>query len=311
MRWKDLRRSTNVEDRRDDAAGGGGPPGGIGGYRTTRGGAMPLAGAGGCGLFVIILLVMLLGGDPTSLIGGLTEGQGTVPMDVPAQPQASQPDGVAKPVDESADFASAILGSTEDVWGRLFTEAGYDYAAPTLVLYTDVTPTACGTGQAATGPFYCPGDQNLYLDLGFLNELQRLGAPGDFAVAYVIAHEVGHHVQHLEGTDAEVRRAQARVSRADANALSVLMELQADCYAGVWAYHADEAGKVLEEGDIEEGIRAAAAVGDDRLMRMAGRPVRPDAFTHGSSEERMAWLQRGLTSGDTDACDTFKDAGLR
>lgn len=315
MRWSDLRRSKRVEDRRDDVGGRGGlSPTGMGGRGTTRGGAMPLAGAGGCGFLAIVVLIMLLGGDPSALIGGLTEGPGSLPVDVPAAPQRQPPPGAAAEGDAedvAADFAAAILGSTEDVWGKLFAAAGYDYREPVLVLFTDITPTACGTGEAATGPFYCPGDQKLYLDLGFLNELQRLGAPGDFAVAYVIAHEVGHHVQHLEGTDVEVRRAQARVSRADANALSVLMELQADCYAGVWAYHADAADQVLEEGDIEEGLAAAAAVGDDRLMRMAGRPVRPDAFTHGSSEERMAWLRRGLESGDTNACDTFEAAGLR
>lgn len=308
MRWQDLRRSRNVEDRRD----GGGE---LSGYPTTGGGApmMPLAGAGGCGLLVVVLVVALLGGDPTALLGGLQGGEMAPPsgqVQPPAE-EAAPAAGDSGAQDEMTQFVSAILGSTEDVWSEIFQAAGAAYRVPRLVLFTDVTPTACGTGEAATGPFYCPGDENVYLDLGFLRELQRLGATGDFAVAYVIAHEVGHHVQHLEGTDSQVTQLQARSSRADANALSVLLELQADCYAGIWGFHANRQAQILEPGDVEEGLQAAASVGDDRLLRMAGRPVRREAFTHGSSEERARWLTAGLESGDIAACDTFRDAGLR
>jgi predicted metalloprotease len=301
MRWQDLRRSRNVEDRRD----GGGD---LSAYPSGGGGAMvPLTGVGGCGLLVVILVIALMGGDPTVLLNGLQGGAAAPP---PVQEQAPMTDG-SEIQDEMGQFASAILGSTEDVWSEIFQAAGAQYRAPKLVLFTDVTPTACGTGEAATGPFYCPGDENVYLDLGFLRDLQRLGATGDFAVAYVIAHEVGHHVQHLEGTDSQVTQMQAQGSRADANALSVLMELQADCYAGIWGFHANRLAQILEPGDAEEGLQAAASVGDDRLLRMAGRPVRREAFTHGSSEERKRWLTAGLDAGNLAACDTFRDAGLR
>jgi predicted metalloprotease len=272
----------------------------------SGGGTVPVAGAGGCGLIILVVVVLLMGGDPTALINVLAPAGGGAPVQLePAQPGAA-------PEDEAGQFAAAILGSTEDVWSALFQQDGSTtYTPPRLVLFTDLTPTGCGTGQAATGPFYCPADENVYLDLGFLNDLRRLGAPGDFAFAYVIAHEVGHHVQHLLGTDEGVRAMQARVSQADANQLSVLLELQADCFAGVWGHHADQAGDILEQGDIEEGLQAAAAVGDDRLLEMSGRPVIRDAFTHGSSEERASWLRTGLQTGQVDACDTFGAAGLR
>jgi len=301
MRWKDLRRSVNVEDRRaEDGGGGFGIPTGGGGM------AVPITGAGGCGLLLVIVLVIVLGGDPSALLGGLTGGSTVDPTGGQAQPAPLPAES-----DETAQFVRAVLGSTEDVWSKQFQQAGLPYHPPTLVLFTDLTQTGCGTGEAATGPFYCPNDERLYLDLGFLNDLKRLGAPGDFALAYVVAHEVGHHVQHLEGTDTQVQRMRERLTQADANALSVLTELQADCYAGVWGHDVNAEQAVLEEGDIEEGLQAAAAVGDDRLLKMAGRRVVRDAFTHGSSEERASWLRRGLESGNTDACDTFGEAGLR
>ena len=210
-----------------------------------------------------------------------------------------------RPDDEAADFASVILASTEDVWSTIFQNAGYQYREPTLVLYDDAVQSACGFNSAATGPFYCPGDQQLYLDLSFLRELQRLGAPGDFAFAYVIAHEVGHHIQTITGLEQQVRQQMARSGEAQRNQLSVRMELQADCYAGVWAHYADRQAGMLEAGDLEEGLRAAAAIGDDRLQRQAGRRVQPETFTHGSSEQRVRWFRTGYQTGDEDACDTF------
>jgi len=204
------------------------------------------------------------------------------------QTQQTAPAQTSEQEQEVADFVSVVLGDTEEVWRGVFQQNGLTYQDPTLVLYTDQTPTACGTGQAAAGPFYCPGDQKLYLDLSFLGEMKRMGAEGDFALAYVIAHEVGHHIQTLVGTAKKVRQMQARSSQIEGNQIQVKMELQADCFAGVWAHHAQKQRQILEEGDIEEGIRAAAAVGDDHLQRMAGRRVVPEAFTHGSSEQRMA-----------------------
>lgn len=299
MKWRQGRRSENVEDIR------GGGSGGFGGY---GGGRVVQVGGGGLGcVLVLLLLSMVLGVDLTPLAGGLG-GQEVV---VPAEEQAPAGAPGARPPDEAADFVSVILADTEDTWGALFSAAGETYDPPKLVLYEDMVQSACGVNSAATGPFYCPMDQKVYLDLGFLRELRRLGAPGDFAFAYVIAHEVGHHLQHLMGTDAQVQRLQRQVSQADANALSVLMELQADCYAGVWANHAQAQRQILEEGDVEEGINAAASVGDDRLARMAGRSIPRDAFTHGSSQERVAWFNTGWESGDLEACDTFARAGLR
>lgn len=198
-----------------------------------------------------------------------------------------------------------MLGETEATWEQVFAQSGSKYEAPTLVLYSDVTQTACGMGQAAAGPFYCPGDHQVYIDLSFIRELQRLGAPGDFAFAYVVAHEVGHHVQNIVGTADQVRAAQSRASKSESNQLSVMMELQADCYAGVWANHTQRRTQMLEDGDIDEGLKAAAAVGDDRLQRMSGRAVHPESFTHGSSEQRMRWFRSGLESGDIKSCNTF------
>jgi len=207
--------------------------------------------------------------------------------------------------DEASDFVARVLGSTEDVWGSLFAQSGERYRVPELTLFGGAVQSACGYASAASGPFYCPRDQRVYLDTSFFDELARMGGAGDFAAAYVIGHEVGHHVQTLLGTSDQVRSAQQRSSEVEANRLQVAMELQADCFAGVWAYHANQTVRVLEPGDVEEGLAAAAAIGDDRLQRNAGRAVTPDSFTHGSSADRQRWLSTGLRTGDPAACDTF------
>ena len=283
MRWGKGRRSANIEDRRGRRMGG-----------------KAAGGIGGIGL-IIAVGYFFLSGDPSMLIrqiaGGIGGGQ--------PQIQSSEPRELTEQEKQLTDFVSVVLADTEDVWHGIFEQNGLTYQEPTLVLYTDATPTACGTGQAAAGPFYCPGDRKLYLDLSFLGEMQRMGATGDFALAYVIAHEVGHHVQTLVGTAAKVREMQARSSQVQSNQIQVAMELQADCFAGVWAHHGQKQRQFLEEGDLEEAINAAASVGDDHLQRMAGRRVVPEAFTHGSSKQRMDWLKRGLSTGDTNACDAF------
>ena len=282
MRWQSGRRSTNVSDRR--------------GARVGRG-----VKIGGGSIIIALIAVFVFGGDPAQLIELLGGGRTTEAPYAEAPPSAGQ--------DESAEFVSVMLASTEDVWDQMFAASGSDYPEPQLVLFTDAVQSACGLSSSATGPFYCPGDQQIYLDLGFLNELQQLGAPGDFAFAYVIAHEVGHHVQTVTGLSSQVRQLQSRSSEADANQLSVLQELQADCYAGLWARRANEREQWLEEGDLEEGLRAAAAIGDDRLQRMAGQAVQPDAFTHGSSDQRVQWFRTGFETGSVEACDTFGAAG--
>lgn len=281
MRWRQGRRSTNIEDRR-------GRP-----VAARRG----IQLGGGAGL-IVLLIVLLLGGNPTDILNMLQEGEAPAGSSVSHEPSAA-------PDDEQAQFVSVVLADTEDTWSAIFRSNGARYVPPTLVLYADMTNTACGLGSAASGPFYCPGDRKVYLDLGFFQELRRLGAPGDFARAYVIGHEVAHHVQNLLGTMDKVNSVRARAGRIEANRLSVMLELQADCYAGVWAYHAQKARNILEQGDAEEGMRAASAVGDDRLQRLAGRAVQPDSFTHGSSRQRVSWFRRGFGSGDLAACDTF------
>lgn len=281
MRWQMGRRSENVEDRR------------------SAGGMMPGRMKLGCGTVVLVLIIsFLFGQNPLQLLGLLSGGGGTSM----SLPQAYQPSPEENQV---ADFVSVILADMEDTWPSLLRPMGAQYVPPRLVLFSDMVESACGYGSAASGPFYCPPDQKIYIDLSFFNELHRLGAPGDFAQAYVIAHEVGHHVQNLLGVSDKVRRLQSQVGEADANALSVMLELQADCYAGVWAYHANQQRQVLEPGDVEEGLRAAASIGDDRLLRMSGRAVQPESFTHGSSEQRAQWLRIGLTTGDCNECDTF------
>ena len=253
-----------------------------------------VAVGGGMGFLLLLLLVWCLGGDPMALLQTAPETGST--QEGPPPPAE----------DEAAQFVSAILASTEDSWSAIFAENGASYPPPTLVLFTDLVRSGCGTAGAATGPFYCPLDRKVYLDLGFFRELARMGGPGDFAAAYVVGHEVGHHVQNVVGTAEEVRALQQRNPGA-ANDLSVRLELQADCYAGVWAHrtHEERGGQFLESGDVEEGLAAAAAIGDDRLQRNAGRAVSPESFTHGTSEQRQRWLGAGLESGDVNACDTF------
>jgi len=275
MRWEGLRRSGRVEDRR--------------GMRM----AAPI---GGLGLVVVVVLSLLTGTNPLDLIQGQggSPGVETLPGGDPANPG-----GPAN--DPRRDFVAAVLGSTEDVWGEIFRESGREYRAPNLVLFESMTQSACGLGQAAMGPFYCPGDERVYLDLSFLADLQeRLGAPGDFAQAYVIAHEVGHHVQTLLGAPGMTPGSGQR-----SNALSVRVELQADCYAGLWGRQVELAQRVLERGDLEEALGAAAAIGDDRLQKQSQGVVVPESFTHGTSAQRVAWFRRGFDSGDPAACDTF------
>lgn len=299
MRWKTGRKSNNVEDRRDSSVPGRSRTSfpRVGRRGLKRGGGMSFGM-----IAVIIVIGLITGQNPLQMLGMIMGGGGgmSVPMSesrgVQLNPSAN---------DEDAQFVSAVLADTEDTWHQLFAQAGSKYQVPTLVLYNDLTRTACGLGKAASGPFYCPADSKVYLDLGFFNELKRLGAPGDFAVAYVIAHEIGHHIQNLVGTSTKVFQQRKRSSKKDANALSVLQELQADCYAGIWAHHAQRERNILEAGDLEEGLAAASSVGDDRLQRQAGRAVQPEAFTHGSSKQRMHWFRVGYEYGDVSRCDTF------
>jgi hypothetical protein len=294
MRWRGGRRSENVEDRRGARIGF--PAGG------RRGGVR----LGGGSLILIVLVMWLLGMNPLELLGLLAgTGSGTS-LEIP---DASHRGGVAPPPpasDEAADFVSVVLGDTEDVWSEIFASAGERYRPPKLVLFTDLVRSACGMAQSAMGPFYCPLDQRVYIDLGFFRDLHdRFDAPGDFAQAYVIAHEVGHHVQTLLGTSQRVREARQRMSQEDGNAMSVRLELQADCYAGVWGHHANRSRQLLEEGDVEEGLGAAAAIGDDRIQRQTQGTVVPESFTHGSSAQRVEWFRRGLECGSLESCDSF------
>ena len=254
-------------------------------------------GGGGLGLLVVVVIALLLGVDPTQLL-----------TDVPStQVNSSQSSAPPPPgQDEAADFVSVVLADTEDTWTALFADNRATYSPPRLVLFSDAVRSACGLQSAAVGPFYCPADRRVYLDLVFFDELRRrFGAPGDFAEAYVIAHEVGHHVQNLLGISNRVHDQQQHASTTEANALSVRLELQADCFAGVWGYHAQRMRNVLEPGDLEEALTAAAAIGDDRLQRQSRGTVVPDSFTHGTSAQRVEWFRRGFDSGDPDACDTF------
>lgn len=283
MKWRGERQSDQVEDRR--------------GMTPARGG---MAIGGGAALLVL-LFALFTGQDPRQLLDMIGGGEAGV------DPAASAAAPTGAPADEGGQFAATVLGSTEDVWSEIFAAQGQRYRKPTLVLFSDAVASACGTASAAVGPFYCPADQKVYLDLSFYELLsQRFGAPGDFAQAYVVAHEVGHHVQQLLGIADQVTAAQQRASEAEANGLSVRMELQADCLAGVWGYHANRTRQLLEPGDVEEGLRAAAAIGDDMMQRQSAGRVRPESWTHGSSEMRVRWLRQGLSTGDPDQCDTFQ-----
>ncbi|HEX5358031.1 MAG TPA: neutral zinc metallopeptidase [Aquabacterium sp.] len=297
MRWQGNRESDNVEDVRDGAGGGAGPGMSFGGR-----------GIGLGSVAVALVASYFLGVNPLTVLNMLSGGGGMSAPSPAHQPAASRSHAPAN--DEQTRFVRTVLADTEDVWHELFKQAGGQYQDPRLVLFRGSVPTACGQGQSATGPFYCPGDQKVYIDLGFYDVLRdRLGAPGDFAQAYVIAHEVGHHVQNLLGTSAKVDEMRHRLSKTQYNALSVRLELQADCYAGVWANHAQQARQIIEAGDVEEAMNAAAQIGDDTLQRNASGHVSPESFTHGTSQQRMTWFKRGMESGDMRQCNTFaKDA---
>jgi hypothetical protein len=283
MRWEDGRRSDNVEDRRGSPAG-----------RRVVG--------GGIGTLLLILVAMYFGIDPSIVIN-----QSQAPLPGAGAPAQSEPYSASPEEMRLAEFVSVVLADTEDVWQALFREMGQSYEEPKLVLFSGAVESACGLASAAVGPFYCPMDQKVYIDLSFYSDLKnRFGAPGDFAQAYVIAHEVGHHVQNLLGIAEKVNSLRGRVSESEANRLSVMMELQADCLAGVWAHHADRARQILEAGDVEEALNAASMIGDDRMQRRSRGYVTPDSFTHGSSTQRVRWFTRGLESGDMSQCNSFQ-----
>ena len=285
MRWQGNRESSNVEDAR---AGGG------------RGG-LRVGGGRGLGLGTIVVALIagwIFGINPLTLLGVLDGGGPATVQQAPA--------GAPPADDPMARFVSVVLADTEDVWNEQFRQQGRDYREPKLRLFRGSEPTACGTGQAAMGPFYCPGDEKVYIDLSFYETMKtRLGAPGDFAQAYVIAHEVGHHVQHLMGITGKIDSLRGRVSEAQQNALSVRLELQADCFAGVWAHHAQKARQILEQGDVEEALNAASQIGDDALQRKSRGTVQPESFTHGTSQQRVTWFKRGLQTGSVGQCNTF------
>jgi predicted metalloprotease len=283
MRWESGRRSSNVEDRR--------------GMSVGRGAG--IAGLGGGGLLLVLLVSLCTGRNPLELLG--TEETSSM---AGAERGQTTPES-----DRQAEFVSVVLADTEDTWTPIFEAAGRTYHDPTLVLFTDEVRSACGMSSSAVGPFYCPSDQKLYIDLGFYRDLEKeLGAPGDFAQAYVIAHEVGHHVQNELGISDKVRALRSRASEEQSNALSVLLELQADCFAGVWAHNAQKARNVLDQGDLEEALNAASQIGDDRLQKRAQGYVVPESFTHGTAAQRKKWFQRGFEVGSLDACDTFQSA---
>lgn len=309
MKWRTGRRSSNVEDRRGEQAGG------FNGANRGRPAARIGGGLGGIGIIALIA-IFLLGGDPMQMIGDVLGGGQAAPQPQSRQQVPNQRAGQNSPArtradDEQADFVSVILADTEDTWKMLFRQYGSQYIEAPLVLFAGGVQSACGFNTTASGPFYCPGDRKVYLDLGFFRELDKLGAPGDFARAYVIGHEVAHHVQNITGLFSKTQALQRRASKTQSNAIQVLIELQADCYAGVWAHHAEKQRDLLESGDVNEGMQAAASIGDDRLMAQSGRAVRPESFTHGSSKQRVEWFKRGIASGDIAQCDTFASAGVK
>ena len=287
MRWQDGRRSTNVEDQR-----GAGMPASVKG--------------GGIGILLLALVGMYFGIDPSIILNMGNSVQ-------VAQPgrQAGGPVQQSEEDRQLAEFVSVVLADTEDTWNQIFRAGGKNYAEPSLVLFSGAVQSACGFAEAAMGPFYCPGDGKVYIDLSFYRDLKKnMNAPGDFAQAYVIAHEVGHHVQNLIGLAGKMESMRRQVSKTEYNRLSVMMELQADCFAGVWAYHADRTRQVVEPGDIDEALNAASQIGDDRLQKQQRGYVTPDSFTHGSSAQRVNWFQRGYQTGRFDSCDTFNAASL-
>jgi predicted metalloprotease len=289
MLWRGGRRSDNVEDRR-----------GFGGGGMRMGG-----GIGGIGLLIVIVVGLFLGVDPSTLLQQIEGGSPDVGYQQDQQSASIDNAGT----DEEKDFVSAVLADTEDTWTGIFKDMGQTYVDPHLVLFSGQVQSACGFAETAMGPFYCPGDSKVYIDLAFYDELkQRFQAPGDFAQAYVIAHEVGHHVQHLLGITDQVDRMTG--GQSGANGISVRVELQADCYAGVWAYHANQERKIIEPGDIDEALNAAAAVGDDRLQQQSQGYIVPDSFTHGTSEQRARWFRTGFSRGELGDCDTFKAKNL-
>ena len=280
MRWKSGRRSSNIEDRRGASAG-------------------PKLLGGGIGTIVLVLVAMYFGVDPTPLLQTM-QGNGS------ASSSGTRPTAEDLKNDPLADMVSVVVADTEDVWTEIFAAQGRRYQPPTLVMFTGATRSACGLGQAAMGPFYCPADKKAYIDLGFYDQMRtRFKAPGDFAQAYVVAHEIGHHVQNLLGISGQVHQMKQQMGQAEGNALSVRLELQADCLAGVWAIRADKARNILEAGDVEEALNAASAIGDDTLQRQSRGTVVPESFTHGTSAQRQRWFRTGLGSGDPDVCDTF------
>lgn len=282
MRWEFGKGSDNIEDRR-----------GSGGGRIAIG--------GGIGTIILALIALFLGVDPSIVLQQTLNN-----VQINSAPQVN----IAEQK-ESAEFTSAVLGYTEDTWTKIFKENGWQYREPKLVLYSGSVKSACGYAQSAVGPFYCPLDQKVYVDLSFYEDLKRRhNAPGDFAQAYVVAHEVGHHVQNLLGISDKVQQMQRQSSKTDANQLSVMLELQADCFAGVWANRTEQSQQILEQGDVEEALNAATQIGDDRLQRQAQGYVVPDSFTHGSSKQRMEWFSRGLQTGDINQCDTFSASRL-
>ncbi len=281
MRWRGGRRSSNIEDRR--------------GARAT-----PKLLGGGIGTIVLVLVAMYFGIDPTPLLQGMQGGGQS------ASTSGKRPSAEDLKNDPLADMVSVVIADTEDVWNTIFASQGRRYQEPTLVMFTGTTRSACGLGQAAMGPFYCPADKKAYIDLSFYDQMRnRFKAPGDFAQAYVIAHEIGHHVQNLLGVSGQVHSMKQRLSQAEGNALSVRLELQADCLAGVWANRADKARNILEAGDVDEALNAASAIGDDTLQRQSRGTVVPESFTHGTAVQRQRWFRTGLQSGDPDTCDTF------
>ena len=288
MKWEGNRESDNVDDRRGESGGGSGF--GFGG-RSIGLGSVAIA----------LLASYFFGVNPMTVLALLNGGQSA-----PTQQSQTAPAKHPPAEDQMARFVSTVLADTEDTWGALFRANGATYVRPRLVLFSGSIPTACGTGQSASGPFYCPGDQKVYIDLSFYKLMQqRFNVSGNFAQAYVIAHEVGHHVQNLMGISAKVEQARRNASEKQANALSVRLELQADCFAGVWAFHANQARAILEQGDVEGALHAAAAIGDDALQRQSRGQIVPDSFTHGTSAQRMTWFKRGIDTGKVGACNTF------